>query len=313
MIETVESAKAGIITLSRHTHLNAMNLDMVRLLRAHLERFKKAEHIDYIILKSSNKKAFCAGGDMKEIYDLFQLKKREAIITFFIEEYALNRFISRYPKPIICLINGFCFGGGMGISTYTKIRIGGVNAQLAMPEVKINFFPDTGAGYRLSHLTPRGVGAYMALTGEALTTQNAHACKLLTHSVMCEHTYNLIVDKLCEGQHFHIIKKMLKPFQRPPHITNDLSHLLKHFKKGNFSEVCHSLDKCNKEICQIYYKKLKHRCSKSIDMTIETLNYGKKNTLTKTLSNDLMIAKKAIFEHNVIAGIKKVLIDKVRC
>ncbi len=55
----------GIITLNRPKALNALNLDMVRLIYPQLKKWENDRNMKMVILKAAGDKAFCAGGDVR--------------------------------------------------------------------------------------------------------------------------------------------------------------------------------------------------------------------------------------------------------
>ena len=55
-------------------------------------------------------------------------------------------------------------GGGLGLSLYSTFKIATERTVLAMPEVRIGYFPDVGVTHYLSRLK-NGLGLYLCLTG----------------------------------------------------------------------------------------------------------------------------------------------------
>jgi enoyl-CoA hydratase/carnithine racemase len=152
----------AIVTLNRPAALNALSFDMIIELRALLRRCAEDAQIRAILLKGAGEKAFCAGGDIRALYQSFKTSgslHRE----FFIAEYSLDYRLYSYPKPYIALLDGITMGGGMGLAQGSTLRIVGERTRIAMPEVSIGFFPDVGATYFLSRLAG-STGRYLALT-----------------------------------------------------------------------------------------------------------------------------------------------------
>ena len=85
-------------------------------------------------------------------------------MTFWREEYLLDRRIKTYPKPVVALVDGIVMGGGVGLAINASHRVAGDRFVFAMPEVGIGFFPDVGATWFLPRL-PYRFGVYLALTG----------------------------------------------------------------------------------------------------------------------------------------------------
>ena len=116
------------------------------------------------MLLGAGERAFCAGGDIRRLYDLGRAGDHDAQLTFWREEYQLDRRIKTYPKPIIALVDGIVMGGGVGLAMHAAHTVAGERFVFAMPEVGIGFFPDVGAAWFLPRL-PFRAGVYFALTG----------------------------------------------------------------------------------------------------------------------------------------------------
>ena len=86
----------GHLTLNRPSGLNAINLQMVRSLQQHLDNWATDPQIKAVVLRGAGEKAFCAGGDIRSLYDSYQ-NKDTLHSVFFEEEYALDLTLHRYP------------------------------------------------------------------------------------------------------------------------------------------------------------------------------------------------------------------------
>jgi enoyl-CoA hydratase len=155
---------AGVIVLNRPRALNALTLTMVRLMAAALDDWERDPGVTRVVLRAAGEKAFCAGGDIRHLYELGRAGDHEAQLTFWREEYQLNERIRTYPKPVIALIDGIVMGGGVGVSINAAHHVAGERFVFAMPEVGIGFFPDVAGTYFLPRLARRA-GVYFALTG----------------------------------------------------------------------------------------------------------------------------------------------------
>lgn len=155
---------AGVVVLNRPKALNALTLTMVRLMAAALDAWERDPLVTRVVIRGAGEKAFCAGGDIRHLYDLGRAGDHARQLAFWREEYQLNWRIRTYPKPVLALIDGIVMGGGVGVSINASHRVAGDRFVFAMPEVGIGFFPDVGGTFFLPRLAHHA-GVYFALTG----------------------------------------------------------------------------------------------------------------------------------------------------
>ena len=155
---------AGCILLNRPAALNALTPGMVDSIAAALDAWEHDASVERIVVSGAGARAFCAGGDIRQLYDNGRAGDFESGLDFWRREYALNLRIKAYPKPYVALIDGIVMGGGVGVSLHGSHRVAGERFVFAMPEVGIGFFPDVGATYVLPRL-PGKIGWWIALTG----------------------------------------------------------------------------------------------------------------------------------------------------
>lgn len=163
--------QVALITLNRPEALNALSYDMLVELRRLLSAHAHDTSVRAVLIAGAGDRAFCAGGDIRALYQSFQ-QGSSLHRDFFLAEYPLDYLLHRYPKPYIALIDGITMGGGMGLAQASTLRIVGDRTRIAMPEVAIGLFPDVGGSYFLSRL-PGALGPYLALTGTQIRGADA--------------------------------------------------------------------------------------------------------------------------------------------
>jgi enoyl-CoA hydratase/carnithine racemase len=172
--------RAGCITLNRARALNALSLDMVRVITQALLAWRDDARVELVLVRGMGKEgpfgAFCAGGDIRFFHQA-ALAGNPQLEDFFTEEYTLNHLVHRYPKPYVAFMDGIVMGGGMGISQGASCRIVTERTKMAMPETGIGLFPDVGGGWFLSRC-PGRLGEYLALTGQVIGAPDALAAGL---------------------------------------------------------------------------------------------------------------------------------------
>jgi enoyl-CoA hydratase/carnithine racemase len=196
--------RIGCITLNRPRALNALSLEMVRLLTDALMAWKNEPQVLAVAVRGMGKEgpfgSFCAGGDIRFFHQA-AVASDAALAEFFTEEYRLNHLIHTYSKPYIAFMDGIVMGGGMGISQGASVRVVTERTKMAMPETHIGLFPDVGGGYFLSRC-PGRLGEYLALTGQMLSGPQAVAAKLADIALpsgMLEPIWNTLINSPFEN------------------------------------------------------------------------------------------------------------------
>lgn len=185
-ILTERVGRIGSVTLTRPRALNAMDYEMFIGLKSALEAWADDPGVQAVIIRGSAREdgsmPFCAGGDIKALYEGRLDPARGLAHTLYSDEYRLNALIFRYRKPYIALIDGVVMGAGVGVSVYGSHRVMSERALFAMPETGIGLFPDIGATYFLPRC-PGRTGLYMGLTGARIGAADAAYLGLASHYV----------------------------------------------------------------------------------------------------------------------------------
>jgi enoyl-CoA hydratase len=171
----------GLITLNRPKALNALTHSMVVAMHARLKEWADDSAIACVVIQGEGERAFCAGGDIRALYDSGKAGS-PYIFDFYRDEYLLNAYIKNYPKPYLALLRGIVMGGGVGVSVHGSHRIAEESMLFAMPETGIGLFPDVGGSFFLPRL-PGELGVYLGLTGARLKTHDARFAGIATHVV----------------------------------------------------------------------------------------------------------------------------------
>lgn len=180
--------RVAIITLNRPAALNALSHAMVREIAVMLERVRNDKNIVALVLEGAGPKGFCAGGDVRALYQLARASQREGLHgwqQFFVDEYRLDYALHTFEKPLVALLDGVTMGGGMGLGQAAALRVATTRTKIAMPETRIGLLPDVGATHFLARM-PVEMELYVGLTGATLTGADAVHCDLADACVNAE-------------------------------------------------------------------------------------------------------------------------------
>ena len=189
--------KIGVATLNSEKSLNARSLPMVESLLPKLQSWQADPSISLVILDGSGDKAFCAGGDIRDLYKAMLDKPGEYapyVEEFFTKEYTLDYLIHTFGKPVLVWGNGIVMGGGLGLMAGASHKVVTATSRIAMPEMAIGLYPDVGASWFLNRM-PAGCGLFLGLTGASINAADAKFIGLADHFVLHERKAALI-DKL---------------------------------------------------------------------------------------------------------------------
>lgn len=184
----------GLITLDNPKAMNALSGAMIDEIQATLDRWADASDICLVIFRGAGERAFCAGGDIRELYETLNSNQgsgAQKAADYFTREYRLDYTIHSFPKPVITIAQGAVMGGGLGILTASRYRLVLPDVIMAMPEITIGLFPDVGASWFLNRL-PGRLGLFMGLTGARLNVSDVLRVGLADMALLPEHADTLI-------------------------------------------------------------------------------------------------------------------------
>jgi enoyl-CoA hydratase/carnithine racemase len=167
----------GRVRLERDEKLNAIDLPTKTEIIDRLEAYRDDDEVRAVLFESEGDRAFCAGGDLQEVYELgYQL-------TPFTEGWdELFTLMHDLGKPTVAKVDGYALGGGFDLALHTDIVIASDDATLGQPEINLGL---------VNHFSPpllhRMVGLRKTLEimmlGEQLSAEEAAEMGLITRCV----------------------------------------------------------------------------------------------------------------------------------
>ena len=163
----------GIITLNRPDSLNALTTEVGQDFQAAVSEVQ--ERGARAIVVTGAGRAFCAGGDLREMQKIAQ---REGKVEAFFDEplRLLNEcilLIRRAPLPFIAAVNGAASGGGCNLALACDFVIAGESARFNQAFIKIGLIPDCGGTFILPRLIGWKRASELMMTGEVVTASRA--------------------------------------------------------------------------------------------------------------------------------------------
>ena len=160
----------GICTISLKRHpVNALSFDFLNYLRKLFVKLEKNKKVNVVIILS-DLDHFSAGADLKERKIMSKNDAGTALDNF---NECFN-VIENFSRPTICLINGYCLGGGAELSLSCDIRVGTKNCLIGFPEVSIGIIPGAGGTQRLPKIIGLSKAKYWIFTAKKFTGKEAY-------------------------------------------------------------------------------------------------------------------------------------------
>lgn len=305
---------AGRVLLNRPQALNALTHDMIVELHAHLKVWATDESVKLVIIEGAGEKAFCAGGDIRALYET-RPGNEEYVIRFFADEYRLNMDIKSYPKPYVSIMDGIVMGGGVGVAVPGRRRIVTERTRCAMPETGIGLFPDVGGTYFLSR-APDNIGIYLGLTGERMNAANAiyagfADCVVSSESLpellatLCTHSYG--ADALAEIDH------LIEPYELDPGpaslklLSADVADL---FSKDSMEQIIAGLEGPDTEWSKQTLTTLNQKSPTSLKVTLRAINLARELNFDECMSQEYRIVLQIMKGNDIYEGTRALIIDK---
>lgn len=298
---------AGIITLNRPKALNALTLGMVRKIHPQLRAWADDDAVRHVVIAAAGDKAFCAGGDIRALYDWGRAGD-ERFLAFYREEYRLNTYIKRYPKPYIALMSGITMGGGVGLSVHGSHRIASDGLTFAMPETGIGLFPDVGGTFFLPR-SPGEIGMYLALTGSRLKAADALYAGIVTHYVPAERLAELAVAlEDAEDPALAIIACAQDP--GPPALREHREAIDRCFSAESVEDVLSNLAAEGSDWAARLVNGIRSKSPTSSKIAFRQIREGASREFEDCMRLEYRLVNRIFRAHDFFEGIRAVVVDK---
>ncbi len=176
LILTEVDNRVGVITLNRPEVLNALNPELMELLRIQLEAWDTNPEIGCVLI-IGNEKAFAAGADIGDMAD------KSAIAMYERDQFTTWDCIKRVRKPIIAAVSGFALGGGCELMMLCDIVVASDTAQFGQPEINLGIIPGAGGTQRFARAVGKAVAMDVMLSGRFLKADEALQLGLVSRVV----------------------------------------------------------------------------------------------------------------------------------
>jgi len=302
--------QVGRISLTRPKALNALSYAMCLEIEKALDAWRDDDAVRMILLDAEGERAFCAGGDIQEMYETGKAGDFDYGRRFWRDEYRMNAKMFEFPKPVASLMQGFTMGGGVGIACHGSHRIVGESSQIAMPECGIGLVPDVGGSLILSR-APGRLGEYLGTTGARLGPQDAILAGFADYFVPQEKWPALTVE-LVETGDWQAIDRAAEaaPDGKLAALQEDINT---HFGGETFADILRALKNDDSEFAKETLKVLRRNSPLSMACTVEMVHRLRgTDDIRRALELEYRFTHRAMEQADFLEGIRAAIIDKDR-
>jgi enoyl-CoA hydratase len=297
----------GLITLNRPKALNALTHGMAVAMHARLKDWVVDDAVKTVIIQGEGERAFCAGGDIRTLYDSGKAGTPYAL-EFYRDEYLLNAFIKHFPKPYVALLHGFVMGGGVGVSVHGSHRVADESLVFAMPETGIGLFPDVGGSFFLPRL-PGALGMYLGLTGARFRTADALYAGVATHFVPAARREALIAA-LAAGTEVDIALRDVTDSVPDTYLTEHRAKIDAIFAGASAEEILAALDADHTDWSNDTAKVIRAKSPTATKLAFRQIREGGKLGFDDCMRMEFRMVYRVIAGHDFYEGVRATIIDK---
>jgi enoyl-CoA hydratase len=301
------------ITLNRPQVMNALTLDMVGTMFELLRSWASDSEVGVVLLDGAGERGLCAGGDIRALYEAAQ-SGDDLPERFWRDEYRLDAFIARYPKPVVAVMDGVVMGGGVGLSAHASHRIVTERSAVAMPEAGIGFFPDVGVSFLLSR-APGYLGSHLALTGARIGATDAIYCGLADNQIPVARLANL-PTALAGCRATDDVDNVLQKLSiLPPRgeIVAAQPWIDRCYAADSIEDILQQLSRSEEDGAHHALKAIRLKSPTSLKVTLRNIREAATfESPEECMRQDYRIALACLTGHDFIEGIRAAVIDKDR-
>ncbi|MGA8541987.1 MAG: enoyl-CoA hydratase-related protein [Thermoplasmata archaeon] len=156
------------VLLDRPEVLNSLNSELLRQLDSTFRDLETSPGLRVVVLAGSSP-VFAAGADIEE---MSQKTPVEGVDFGFLGQRVAER-VERFPTPVIALVEGYAFGGGLELALAADFIVAAEGAQLGLPEVGLGIHPGMGGATRLTRLIGRARTKMLIYSGVRVDANEA--------------------------------------------------------------------------------------------------------------------------------------------
>ncbi|MGI3184149.1 enoyl-CoA hydratase/isomerase family protein [Nioella aestuarii] len=301
--------RAGRITLNRPKALNALTWDMCLEIEKALIAWADDPVVKLLIIDGLPcEKAFCAGGDLAEMYATGSAGDYSYGRRFWQDEYRMNAALFNFPKPVITFLHGFVMGGGVGVGCHGSHRIVCDDTRVAMPETKVGLVPDVGGSLILAR-APGRLGEYLGVTSARMGPGDAIHAGFADYYIPRDHWASLM-ETLVETGDWEAVDRSALPAPDSK-IAAQQAEIVDLFGGETLRDIVNLLAATDSDFARSALKEMESNSPISMACAVELIHRSRaKDTIEGALEMEYRFTARSMEKGDFLEGIRAIIIDK---
>jgi enoyl-CoA hydratase len=305
-----KDGRAGRMTLNRPTALNALTWEMCTRIEAALDDWARDDDVAMLVIDAAGEKAFCAGGDIAQMYATGTAGDFGYGRRFWADEYRMNAKLFNFPKPVATFLQGFTMGGGVGVGCHASHRIVCDTSRIAMPECGIGLVPDVGGSLILAR-APGRLGEYLGVTAARMGPGDAIFAGFADYHVPLE-TWEALKTELCETGDWDAVDRAATPAPEAP-LAALQPQIDAHFAGNALRDILNVLRLAGTEFADTTLKAMDRNSPLSMACAVDLIHRARgRDTIEAALEFEYRFTARAMEHGDFLEGIRAAIIDKDR-
>ena len=299
---------AGRITLTRPSALNALSYEMCLAIETALETWRDDARVQLLVIDALGDRAFCAGGDIAQMYHRGIAGDIDFGRRFWADEYRMNAKMFHFPKPVVSLMQGYTMGGGVGIGCHASHRIVCETTQMALPECAIGLAPDVGSTLVLAR-APGRLGEYLGTTGHRMGPGDAIHAGFADYFVP-RAAWAGLVEHLCATGDWNAVDRAAEAAPESPLAAAEAEiNLL--FGGETIRDVINLLRLSDSALAKDALAAITRASPLAVACTLELVHRARmRDTIEHALEQEYRFSHRAMEDGDFLEGIRAAIIDK---
>jgi enoyl-CoA hydratase len=302
--------RTGRITLNRPGALNALTWEMCNRIEAALDAWAADDAVALVVIDAVGEKAFCAGGDIAEMYAAAMTGDFDFGRRFWADEYRMDAKLFNFPKPVVSFLQGFTMGGGVGAGCHASHRIVCDTSRIAMPECGIGLVPDVGGSLILAR-APGRLGEYLGLTAARMGPGDAIHAGFADY-YLPEAGWDALKAELCDTGDWEAVDRAAQPAPESL-MAAEATWIDRLFGGETLRDIFNALRFSDSPVAARALAAMEKNSPLSMACTVDLIHRVRgRDTIEGALELEYRFTSRAMEKGDFLEGIRAAIIDKDR-